>query len=300
MKASLKVVAKLVQPAALVALSAMCASAFAADSDRTRVQIAGGRTIIDVDRARPLAEAVMALIDWSAQPISYEDPRYAYEADLEDITERVRKDLAKYPPGQPPKVIAPRGGKLSVSSASNDVAAILDQLVQAENSSGRGARFRVERREEFLHVVPTDARDRDGNWAPHPSVLDVPISLEAKDRTDYEMVEAICNAVTAAGDVQILLGIGLWGGISSTSGPQRYRLGAESEPARDVLIRALKTLAPDRTLLTWVLFYEPGHSRYWLSLLPLSQEPPPVRTPERSPSPAGADSDPFSVPVDGG
>ena len=272
---------KVSQRAVFFALSAICASASAADSDLATVEITGGRTIVEVETARPLGMAVMALVERFAQPITYEDPRYVYEGDLVDVTERVRKDLDKYPPGKAPKVIGPRGGKLSVSSSSTDVAAVLDQLVQAQNSSGHGGHFRVERQGEFLHVIPTDVRDKSGNWAPQPSVLDVSISLEAEDRTALELVDTIRRAVSDAAGVKVVLGLGLSGGISTGKEPH-YRLGAKNEPARSVLVRALTAIAVDRELLTWLLFYGAADNRYVLSLMPAFQGPQPPRTPESS------------------
>jgi hypothetical protein len=227
---------------------------------------------LSVDDPRPVAAAVQELVSRYGYVITYEDPRHVYQGDLEDVTAKVRKDLDRHPPGKAPKVIVPLDATLTLNIPSSsaitvqDMASVLEQLVQAQSSSGRGGRFRVERAGEVFHVLPTEVRDGNGNWASQTSILDVPISLPMEDRSADEMINAICNAVSMAARVQVGLTFNV-GGISDPSRPRPYRLGADNERARDVLIRALNLVGTNQKR-TWVLFYDPsenGHM-YFLTI----------------------------------
>jgi len=50
--------------------------------------------VISVNDPRPLSEAILKLEKATGQPITYEDPSYAYSADIVD-----RSDSFRHPPG---------------------------------------------------------------------------------------------------------------------------------------------------------------------------------------------------------
>ena len=240
-------------------------SDLATNVETASLNVDHGVTTLAVESGRPIATAVQALVDHFGVVITYEDPRYAYKGDLQDVTERVRKDLDRYPSGEPPRVIVPMGGKLTVKTRSTDVAAALKQLIQVQSTTGQGGHFRVEQSGDAFHVVPTEVRDRNRNWALSASILDIPISLPTQDRAAQQVLDEICKAVSAAAHVRVWSGMGLGGDLRSVEGPPQYRLGAKNEPARSVLMRALAAVAADRGKLTWVLFY--GDDSYALSIL---------------------------------
>ena len=242
-----------------------------------QIYSAGAQTVkntveLKVTDSRPVAAAVQELVSRYGYVITYEDPRHVYEGDLEDVTTKVRKDLNRYPPGKAPKVFVPMDATLTLNVPSStavtdqDMTSILEQLVQTQSRSGRGGHFRVEKVGEVFHVLPTSARDRDGNWADQPSILEVPISLTMEDRSADGMINAICNAVGAAAHVKVGLGFSV-GGLSDPSRPRPYRLGADNERARDVLTRALNLLDKSQKL-TFVLFYDPSENEnmYFLTI----------------------------------
>jgi len=124
-----------------------------------------------------------------------------------------------------------------------------------------------------------------GVWGDPSSILDVSISLPEQDRTAYGTIKAICQAVSAAAHVHVGVGTGVWsGGLTSDSGPVEYRLGANNEHARSVLLRALAILTPPNanTKQTWLLFYgSPQDPSYALNLMampgpPLKEPPAPA------------------------
>jgi len=265
----------------LLATIAVSGGAWAVNKDIATLETRNGVSTLTVESSRPVAKAVETLVAKYGTVITYEDPRYEYTGDLEDATARVRTDLNRYPSGQAPKVIVPLGGKLSVSSSSTDMSAVLKQIVQASDHG----HFRVEQAGNIFHVVPTEKRDRDGNWLAPSSILDVSISLPEQDRTAYGTIKAICQAVSAAAHVHVGVGTGVWsGGLTSDSGPVEYRLGANNEHARSVLLRALAILTPPNanTKQTWLLFYgSPQDPSYALNLMavpgpPLKEPPAPA------------------------
>jgi hypothetical protein len=246
---------------------------------------------LSVKDGRPVAAAVQELISRYGYVITYEDPRYVFSGDLQDVTTQVRRDLDQFPPGQAPKVIVPADASLTIhvpsssTISSKDMAIVLEQLMKAQSISGRGGHFRVERHGEIFHVLPTEVRDRKGIWAPQASIFDVPISLPMKGRNKDDMLETICEAVSAAAHVKVGFG-GPVGGISSPSHPQPYRLGAYNERARNVLMRAFGLLNDPKAgtwfpqQLTWLLFYDFSDKAYSLNIQSVPDRSPAHVAPE--------------------
>jgi hypothetical protein len=218
---------------------------------------------LSVDDPRPVAKAVEELVSRYGYVITYEDPRHAYQGDIQDVTTKVRKDFDQYPIGKAPKVIVPLGGTLTLSIPSSPsistqaLAAVLEQLMSAQSKRGEGGHFRVVQAGDVFHVLPSEVRDGSGNWAGQSSILEVPISLPVEDRDEDGTISAICNAVSVAAHVQVFSGVPI-GGLGS-----HYRLGADNERARDVLIRAFTAM---NQKLTWQLFYGFSENMYALNI----------------------------------
>jgi hypothetical protein len=268
--------------------------------------VASAAPTLVVNDARPVAQAIQQLTEKYGAIITYEDPRYSYDGDLQDVTEQVRNDLAKFAPGKAPKIIVPKGGALSIDASSGDVETILNKLVQAQSRASAGGHFRVEHIGNAYHVVPTEIRDKKGNWTAQSSILDKPITLLMQDRDELAMMKAICGAITSATGEKVFLAgrYSFFGGISesvkaadtqarpsSPSEPARnedlapspypkFRLGAQNEPARSVLTRALD-LAQKETrgeTSTWFLYYsvEDKQRGYYLNIMGIPNRPAPT------------------------
>jgi hypothetical protein len=249
-------------------------------SHSAHAQTGQGVTQLNIDDPRPVAKAVEELVARYGYVITYEDPRHAYEGDLQDVTTQVRRDLDQYPPGKAPKVIGPRGGKLTVTlptSASvntQTIASVLDQLTRAQSIRGEGGHFRVVQVGDVFHVVPTEVRDRNGNWIAQSSILDAPISLPMEDRSEVGMLDAIVKAVSANAHVKVYIGggAGIGGGIANPNRPASYHLGADNERASDLLMQALVLLNDPKAgtwypqRLRWQLFYDRDNNSYFLNI----------------------------------
>jgi hypothetical protein len=248
-----------------------------------QVANAQGKVAIVVDDPRPISKSIQILISQYGYMITYEDPRYTYQGDLQDVTAQVRRDVNKWAPGKAPKVIGPRGGKLTLNlppiTKSQDMESTLNQLTQLE--SANGGHFRVQQTDGVFHVVPTEVRDINGNWAPNTSILDVPISVPLEKRTEYGTINAICNAVSLAAHVNVRVGAGVGQGVAPDGDTPLYPLEASTESARGVLLRALASTSNRRR--TWMLLYDFGEKAYFLSILAVPDLSPTLSQPKTAP-----------------
>lgn len=237
----------------------------ATDVEQATFHRVNGLGVLSVEAPRPMAKAVETLSAQYGDVITYEDPKYAFAADSEDRASRFRRDYQQYPPGKAPTMVGPVGGTISVSFTANDTASILQQLVRTQVDTGTGGRFRIEKTGTVFHVVPSEVRDRTGAWVAQKSALDVPISLPAESRSANELLATICGAIADANNRGFRLANGP-GPIDDD--PPRYVVGAKQESARNVLVRAMKAMAPDTGVLTWLLYYDVETGVYYMNFVP--------------------------------
>jgi hypothetical protein len=239
--------------------------------DSASFELENGAVLLKIDSGRPVAGAVHTLQVRYGYIITYEDPRYTNEDDLQDVSASVVRNYSQYAPGMAPKVVVPKGGKLTLNLpassnvSSDDLAAILQQLIRAQTISPRGGHFRVEQAADAFHVVPIEVRDRKGNWSRYSSLLDTPISLPEEDRSEEELYRAITAAVSAAKRVrlEVMVNGGIVIGLDVPS--LLTTVGATQESARSVLTRALQL---HRNRRTWALLHGPedGNDVFMLNI----------------------------------
>jgi hypothetical protein len=114
----------------------------------------------------------------------------------------------------------------------------------------------VEQAGAVFHVIPTEVRDRNGNWSRYDSLLDTRISVPTADRTEEELYRAIAAQVRAVAQVRLDVTINGGIGLDLVAPQARTRMGATREPARSVLTRAVQLYCISRT---WVLLHGPEH-----------------------------------------
>lgn len=215
------------------------------------------RVTLQVNEGRPIAAAARALNQQQAIIVTYEDPRYEFQADMKDVTVEVRNPDA--PPNFGAKVLVPRGESLAleylVSRTTNELvnpSETLQQIVSAaEQLIGTGGRFEVQQSARAFHVVPKAIRNTRGAWIEQGSILDAPITLSSEEMSGLEMLNAFCGAVNEATGTTVHVG------VVPLNSFDRHRglIKADNERARDVLARILESVS-DR--LTWYLLYDPG------------------------------------------
>lgn len=226
------------------------------------------QTTLSVDSGRPVAEAILKLEGKYGWVVTYEDPFYLHESEIEDVTLKVRRDLDKYKPGEAPKVFVPKGGALEFTydvatkmSAPTNSALVLQNLLDAQAQRNNGGRFRLESRGGILHVIPTMNKDLTGMLVPQESVLDTIISLPEQDRTVYQKLVSVCAAVERATGVRVGLGT-----IPDNWFLQeRNQDGATSQKAREVLINTFAAMEGGSNL-SWRLLYGPDSKTYSLNV----------------------------------
>lgn len=210
-------------------------------------------TPMTISDSRPIAKAVEELESRYGYVITYEDPVYTYADDVVDVTAQVNR---YYGVGKQLPVVVPVGGAVTLrlpagpAVSSDALEKLLGQLVQQQLTHGSGGHFQVRQAGGEFHIVPSEIRDRNGQWVSQRSILDVPISIPLQVRYMRPMLTAICDAVSAAAHVKVTLGTG----AEIDNAIPSYSLAATNEPARTVLIRALATISPK---LSWALFYGP-------------------------------------------
>jgi hypothetical protein len=221
-----------------------------------------------VQDPRPVAKAITMLEATYGWTITYEDPRYAYAEDIADITERVRRDLNKYPKGHAPRVLIPKGGDLSFdydviaeTNLPSNPGVVLRQLLNAQAASANSARFRLEKTKAILHVIPSAVKDRSGKLTPQQSLLDTVVTLPSSERTGLRTLEAVTESVSKATQVRIVVG-NLPFGLFLRHKDSQSVVG---QKAREVLVELLQRVSPGRPL-SWQLLYDPGLKMYVLNI----------------------------------
>jgi len=224
---------------------------------------------LTVDYGRPVAEAAAELEKRYGWVITYEDPIYVNDSEIADVTLQVRRDLDKYKPGEAPKVLVPKAGKLSISlnvqshtgKPVNAPEAVVRQLLNSNNRAGYAGRFRLKMNGEIMHIIPTAYKSKSGALVRQQAVFDSVITIPSQDRTVLQSLELLCDAISRSTGVKVVLGT-IPDNLFYHS---RSRVGAKRETARDFLVRLLAT-ANTTVHLSWRLLYGPGTRYYALNI----------------------------------
>ena len=215
---------------------------------------------ITVQDPRPVAKAIEELESRYGWQITYEDPPYVHASDIADVTQSVRRDPS-LAAGE--RILIPKGGRLTFTvpsaPAAEQQAAAVAGLVKSFNASRNGNLFGVVQGSRLIHVTPQQITGRAGKVEPVKPLLDTAITLPAKQRTSFELLEAICDELSAITKGTVVVGTTPVNLLAS----KMSSIGASKEPARAVLERLV--LAQDKAL-SWQLFYDPGLKWYVLNL----------------------------------
>ena len=229
--------------------------------------------VLRVDGARPVGEAVLELTRNYPVTVTYEDPRYEFEGDLRDITNR------KNPNAPDRRVLVPRGGNLEVrfnvlveTNRPTDLAGTLTEILEYHRLSGFPGHFAILQTGEAFHIVPTEVRGANGRWIPQTSIMATPITIKAQEINGFDAVDLVADKVEEG--IGIFVGIAIGRCCANAVLGSTIQLEANAEPARDVLLRTLQSIAKDR--LTWGLNYAADTQRYYLNLRAVPAQPSPV------------------------
>ena len=224
---------------------------------------------LSVDDPRPVATAAEMLERKYGWIVTYEDPPYAHESDLVDVTNKVRRDLDKYKPGQAPRVFVPKGGKLELEY---DIDAVTKKPVAADvvvqqlldtyaATNGIPGAFRLERDGQRLHIIGALAKDKNGVLTSHQSVLDTVITLPPQKRNGMKLLEDVCAAVSQSSGTRVLIA------TAPTNLLFRYETeaGAKDQKARAFLVNEVDRMT-GQARLSWRLLYSAEMKTYYLNM----------------------------------
>jgi hypothetical protein len=236
------------------------------------VKMVGGG-VYTIDYPRPLEQAAILLERKLGVPIWYEDPPWAFSGDLVEAADLPGNQelAARYPSWRGPLV--PRGGRMTLTLPETPAALraanpinLLETAIVAHGQLNNSSSFKVVRfGDTEFSIVATRAATKEGRAQTQVSPLDRKISFAEADRTLADTLNFICKAIS----VQLM--------VQFTGGPEksrRVRIGANDEPARDVLARTMRM--PGGTKIAWVLDYMPDLQLYTLGLRAVQIE---ARTP---------------------
>jgi hypothetical protein len=228
---------------------------------------------IQVDDPRPLAKAAEMLETNLGVPINYEDPEYASDEDLVDVTDATWRAAN---PGDPKRALVPRGGALEVSYQPNhtdgsvdDPGPIIQEIIDAHRAHSYPGVFILRHEASVYTITPTQVKDANGRLTPQQSAFDTAISFPQAERSGYETLELIIGEISAIIGKHIGIGTVPINYLSQ----QKVTIGAQNEPARQVLIRSFAglrwinsytALAPQQ--ISWQLFYAPDARMYFVNL----------------------------------
>lgn len=192
-----------------------------------------------------------------------------------------------------PRLVIPASARLSLTYSSDDVGAVVTQLVQTRSVPDRGAHFHVVKSGSVYMVVPVDVRDSTGARSASESPLDVRITMPPKSGRRLELLGTLLDLISDASKQQVVYMEGL--------GPDRpdsptYQLGAQDEPARSVLLRALALMEPQVGLTAWDLLFDPQSGKYFMSFISVTRAFP-TTTPVPSNSRTEQGSNSVLVPI---
>jgi len=242
---------------------------------------------ISVRGARPVSDAAIELGKRYNWVIAYEDPQYEYAGDIEDATQRVRKDIK---PGEQvedsKRVILPRVKELSVTfpqpSTPNDITAELQvtkSLVDAYERK-EGTTFEVRRTPNRVEIVPAMFRRASGELQPAKPLLDTLIRMSPDDRNGATFLRVLCE------ELQGQTGVKVFPGMFPQNAFAQYHTKAEYEniSARQVLTEFLDGM-PHGNRYTWALLFQPRYG-YALNIRAVKEPTKPVEaTPKTSSGP---------------
>ena len=227
---------------------------------------------------RPLEIAAILLQRKLGVPISYEETAWVYAGDLVNASTLPGNEKLS---GTGPLV--PRLTKLDLTipmtpSALATVApeTLAQQAIDSHRSYGNPGDFKVVRfGDGELSIVIDKATTKEGRLVAQNAPLDTRISFPEADRSLLDTLNLIVKGIAAKSQMQLLLG---------PSAPPRYfvekkiRVGAQDEPARNVLARALRI--PGNTKLSWHVTSAPASptpssskdTPYFFVLMPVEVE----------------------------
>lgn len=234
--------------------------ALAAGLSMAATQAAAQRTNrIAVSSTYPMAVMAGVLETRYGWIVTYEDAPLVNERDVVDKASESRRSAGKRSLSARPQEIDLPGGLPDIENGRDRE--VFERVFAAHEGRDNAGRFAVvERAPGFFHIVPRQFRDANGVWRSTRSPLEAAIAFPTEERSADDTLQIILTSVSQA------TGMRVWGGTVTASNAflnTRVTIGANQEPARDVLYRVITAVRARRT---WRLAYSPFDNSYALSV----------------------------------
>jgi hypothetical protein len=222
---------------------------------------------IDVGTARPVLRAIEALRERYHVPITYEEPRYVYAQDLQDISY-----VHKGPVPAGVRLVAPRGGTIhfeypEVSGKPQEGITVLIRRLVAGYAAQGGPVFDVRERSTAggpeWNVVAVRARDKWGTFVDQPDILGALVSIPEAQRSASEFVTEILQQVRSVTGCEVR-----WSSDVGHFETWTEKFSAQGVSARDALV---ELFSQSHTPIVWDMNHDPESNRFILTF---------IRTPE--------------------
>lgn len=242
---------------------------------------------VDITSHRPLMELADKLMAKYGVVVSYEDPIYNADSDLTpQPTDGANASELAARKATPKKFLIPRGGSISVATPNGKAAlhqpdkviSMVENATAEYNAHDLPGKFRTYLDGSTIIIVPTLVKNAAGQMGQAATPLDLPINLEFKERTGFQLIQEISDQLSKYGTrVE-------WASWQQNILSQNVvSLAASGETARKVLLRGLNGLHfKDATIaaavktprMTWRLCYSPGLKYYILNIITAVQDAP--------------------------
>jgi hypothetical protein len=136
---------------------------------------------------------------------TYEDPVFCFHADVQDLSSRIRRPSDVRGETNYPPFYIRREDKLSLAYrlpsthvTDEDITRALWEIINVYNSGEYPGKFRVEPNPPVWHIIPTEVRDKKGEWVKVTPFLDKIVNVHTAHVRLYKYIffimdEAIIN-----------------------------------------------------------------------------------------------------------
>jgi hypothetical protein len=216
------------------------------------------------DLSRPVSTLLNQLRKREKISVTYEDPRYSNNSDIEDVTTEVAKNLSEAEKKYGQRILIPKGHPATFVYSPQDVRTpdgaekTIARMLSEYEALG-GPNFIVMRDGIRLHVVPGEVVNARGGQARRDSILDTLISIVPAERDGAQLLQEICDQIKKQTGYTIDIGPGALNMRDS-----RRRQGVDSQTARAALEQVWDGMSVPGSFV-WDLYYDPSDKSYGLS-----------------------------------
>lgn len=241
-----------------------------------------------VQSARPVNDILNKLQLKYGWAVNFEEPRYLYAGDREDVSEevRARRGLAQPVHGYYAHRAVPL--TLEISGIPNRQTPpereTLQRLVEAYNAS-QGHEYELREGGNRFSIVGIGAKDEYGRFQNQPPILDLHVDLEPKERDGNAVLIDLCKKLWAVAGVQVS-----YGRPSHALAQMKFAKGF-SGSARDILTEVLNQSRLS-CKSSWSLLYGPSDDSYGLSVVYYGSDQTDPCSPPASSQPPSPQSNP--------